>query len=118
MKHLNEKNFVDKETLKAYDGIELMEVIEELLFFKGVDICNSERMAPKKLLEEIALIHYNLKSNPTNKLYVGWVLDRLLLRNNLASDKRTTMFKVPKAIFDKVKAENDKYKSADNQLEE
>jgi hypothetical protein len=116
MKRIDEKNFVDKETLKTYSEINGLEVIEELLLFKGVQIAGANRIVHKKYLDDMALVHYNLKVNATNRLYVGVQLDKYYHRAGLVCDSGRV--KVPKDIYERVKELNDKYKTEANQLDE
>lgn len=116
MKRIEEKNFVEKERVRLYEEIDGLEVIEELLLFKGVEIAGATRVVHKKYLDDMALVHYNLKVNATNRLYVGMQLDRFYKRAGLVCDSGRV--KVPKNIYDRVKVLNDSYKTKDNQLEE
>lgn len=101
MKTVSHQNLVDKETLKRYDDIDGLKVIEEYLLYKGTDDVGNRLFINIKLLEEMALIVYGLKSNSTNKLYVGWYLDKFYKRNNLFGKDRR-LIKIPEDIFEKV----------------
>jgi hypothetical protein len=112
----NPQDFVDKETIKAYEEIDGFKVIEELLLNKGVEIAGSTKTVCMKHLERMALITYNFKLNATNKLYVGMKLDKFYLRNCLTTT--SGKIKVPNDIYDRVKKLNDSYKNNHNQQEE
>lgn len=107
MKKIESKNFVEKNLLQTYQEIDGFEVIEQLLLFKGCEFVNNNTVS-KKSLDDMALLVYQLKSNPTNRLYVGLVLDKFYLQNDLVKSGR---IKIPKEIYDKVKAINDSYKN-------
>lgn len=96
-----------KELLKVYEDIDGFEVIKELLFHKGESVCRDLRV-DKKLLDQMALIVYGLKSNPTNKLYVGFALDRFYRRHDLVTPNGSV--KVPVSIYDEVKKINNQYR--------
>lgn len=113
---IDKVNFVEPALIKTYQEINGFDVIEELLLFKGVEIAGSARAVHKKYLDDAALILYGLKVNATNLLYVGMQLDKFYQRNGLVCDSGRV--KVPKDIYDKVKALNDSYKTKDNQIEE
>lgn len=107
LRSISDRDRVNKETLDVYENIDGFEVIKELLLHKGEDICKDMRVNIK-YLEQMALIVYGLKVNPTNKLYVGYALDRFYRRKDLVTPGGR--IKVPVQIFDEVKALNDKYR--------
>lgn len=107
-KKIDAKNFVEKNLLNVYQEVDGFYVIENLLLFKGCDIAGATKCVYKKHLDQIALLVYNLKSNPTNKLYVGLVLDRFYLENDLVTS--SGKIRVPTSIYEKVKAINNQYK--------
>ena len=112
MKTIENKEIADKELLNVYDNIDGLLVIEELLLHKGEDYVISEMRVQKKLLEDMALIVYGLKSSQTNRLYVGFALDRYYKRADLVAPNGT--IKVPIKIYEKVKTINDKYRNHAN----
>ena len=109
MKTIDHKEFVDTRTLKTYDEIDGLKVIEELLLTKGEAIAGATRCVLLKHLEEMALVVYNLKSSATNKLYVGMRLDKFYLRNGMVTS--SGKIKVPADIYDRVKEINDSYRT-------
>jgi hypothetical protein len=115
MKATNEKDIVDKKTLKLYDDINGLDVIRELLLFKGVEICGDDpdKFVNIRDLEYSAHILYGLKVNATNKLYVGFYLDKFYKRAGLRLDR--SYVKVPNSIYNEIKELNDSYKNASNQ---
>lgn len=112
MKTVDKKNIVDAETLKVYDDIDGFKVIEEYLLFKGTD--NLADKKPRQIhisgLEHAAHIAYGLKVNTTNKLYVGWHLDKFYKRAQLINAKEPKLIIVPDDIFERVHALHLKYK--------
>lgn len=116
MKAINDTDRVDEQTLKTYQEINGLDVIEELLLFKGVGIAGSIRTVHKKYLDDTALALYNLKVNATNRLYVGLQLDRFYLRSGLVCD--SGRIRVPNDIYNRVKKLNDSYKTEKNQIDE
>lgn len=115
-KKVNTKDFVEKDLIKTYEEIDGLTVIEELLLFKGCEIAGATKIVHKKYLDDMALIVYNLKVNPTNRLYVGMQLDKFYLRNDLVCDSGRV--KVPVEIYNRVKTLNDSYKNKQNQIDE
>jgi len=116
MKSIKTNDFVEADILKTYEEINGLDVIEELLLFKGIEIAGAVRVVHKKYLDDMAIVLYNLKVNATNRLYVGTQLDKFYHRAGLVCDSGRV--KVPKDIYDKVKALNDSYKTKENQLDE
>lgn len=116
MKPVNKNDLVDSETIKLYSEIDGLKVIEEALLFKGEQIAGEKMCVSDKLLIDTALVTYGLKSNATNKLYVGLHLDRIYRRLGLSIG--TGKVKVPKPIYDRVKELNDSYRTKDNQIDE
>lgn len=112
-KKINNNDFVKENIIEAYQEIDGFNVIEELLLFKGVDIAGATKSVDKKHLDDIALVVYNLESNSTNRLYVGMILDKFYLRNNLVCS--SGKIRVPANIYDRVKKLNDSYKTKANQ---
>lgn len=104
---INSKDRLDSADAEFYEQIDGLVVIEELLWFKGTGVVKSDGTVPIKLLEEAAHIHYRLKCGATNKLYVGWYLDRFYKRNGL--QKSGQFIFVPKEILAKVKEGEAKY---------
>lgn len=104
--NITERNKAPKELIKVYEDINGIEVIRELLLHKGISVCNDLRV-DKRLLDQMALIVYGLKSNPTNKLYVGFALDRFYRRNDLVTPNGS--IKVPVKIYDEVEKANSVY---------
>ena len=104
--NITDRNKAPKELIKIYEDIDGIEVIRELLLHKGVGVCNDLRVS-KRMLDEMALIVYGLKSNPTNKLYVGFALDRFYKRNGLVTPNGS--IKVPVIIYDEVEKINSVY---------
>lgn len=111
MKEIAAKNRVDKETLQKYDDINIFDAIRETLLCKGESVCSKDMFIPKSLVEDSVLYLYDLKSNPTNRLYVGMTIDRQCIQNDLCCEKNSKFVKVPKEIYDEVKAINDSYRS-------
>lgn len=108
-KPINQKDILPVEQILSYQQISALEVIEELLLFKGLEIAGETRSVNKKLLDDMALVHYNLKVNSTNKLYVGLHLDRSFLKLGLmlANGK----IKVPMEIWEKVRGIHATYRT-------
>lgn len=107
---INDKDRISTEEAKFYSEIDGLVVIEELLHFKGLDVVDQKNTVSLKRLEEVAHIHYRLKCGATNKLYVGYFLDRFYRRHELkVSGERVS---VPQDILDKVKAEEARFKAA------
>ena len=111
-KTIANSNFVPATEIKKYQDINGLEVIEELLLFKGVEIAGASKIVNKKYLDDMALVHYNLKVNATNRLYVGVHLDRFYLRHGLVCD--SGKIRVPVDIYNRVKQLNDSYKTEQN----
>lgn len=105
--NISDRNRTDKELLKVYEDIDGVEVIKELLLHKGESVCRDLKV-DKKLLDQMALIVYGLKSNPTNKLYVGFALDRFYRRHDLVTPNGN--IKVPVSIYDEVERINNQYR--------
>ncbi len=116
MKPTQEKNFVDKRTIKLFDEINGLKVIEEYLLYKGTDHVRNSRLVHISHLEKMAHIEYELKVNATNKLYVGWYLDRYFRHNDLFG--KDGYVKIPTDIFERVDALHKQFKTHDNQMEE
>lgn len=106
---INAADRITPEDVKFYSEIDGLVVIEELLHFKGLDVLDQKNTVPLKRLEEVAHIHYGLKCGATNKLYVGYFLDRFYRRQGLkVSSERVT---VPQDILDRVKEEEARFKT-------
>lgn len=105
---VDKNNFVTPEQIKAYEQIDGLKVIEDLLLFKGVEIAGATKIISAKLLDEMALVSYGLKVNATNKLYVGMNLDKFYRRAGLVCD--SGKIKVPIDIYNRVKELNDSFK--------
>lgn len=116
MKPINDADRVDQQLIKTYSEINGLDVIEELLLFKGIEIAGANRVVHKKYLDDTALALYNLKVNATNRLYVGLHLDRFYLRSGLICD--SGRIRVPNEIYNRVKKLNDSYKTDQNQIED
>ena len=91
-----------------YSEIDGLRVIEELLYFKGMDVIDRENTVSLKMLEDVAHIHYRLKRGATNKLYVGYFLDRYYRRHGLKTSRERVA--VPQDIADKVREEEARYR--------
>jgi len=104
---VSERNRTEKYLIKVYEDIDGYEVIKELLLHKGEDVCKDLRV-DKILLDQMALIVYGLKSNATNKLYVGFALDRFYKRHDLVTPNGS--IKVPVKIYDEVVETNNRYR--------
>lgn len=105
---ITDKDRISVDDAKFYSEIDGLVVIEELLHFKGLEVIDKNKTVSLKSLEDVAHIHYRLKCGATNKLYVGYFLDRFYRRNGLkVSSERV---KVPDAIEEKVKDEESPYK--------
>lgn len=105
-----DKHRVDADTLKIYEGIDGLKVIEDYLLFKGTDNYVHRTIALSKL-EKMAHITYALKVNPTNKLYVGTHLERYYRRADLFTSKG---IRIPEDIFQRVAALYNGFKSKQN----
>lgn len=108
MKPIAPINFVSQEQIRAYEEIDGLKVIEELLLFKGVEIATNGKCVSGKALDDMALVAYGLKVNSTNRLYVGMHLDKFYRRAGLVLSGGK--IRVPADIYDRVKEINDKYK--------
>lgn len=104
---IQSKDKLNPDDVEFYEQIDGLRVIEELLVFKGLGVIRKDNTVPIKLLEEVAHIHYRLKCGATNKLYVGWYLDRFYKRSGLQMSAQ--FIYVPAAILAKVKEEEAKY---------
>lgn len=114
---ISENNFVPKQDIKTFGDIDGLKVIEELLLFKGVDICTTAKSihdkvntVPAKMLDDMALITYGLKVNVTNKLYVGFHLDKFYKRNGLVWHTGAQII-VPNDIYQRVNELNESFKN-------
>lgn len=107
MKLIEDKNKVSSELIKIYEEIDGLLVIEELLLHKGENFAKDLRLQ-RKHIDQMALIVYGLKSNETNKLYVGYSLDRFFRNKDLVTPNG--MIKVPVDIYDKVEKINNQYR--------
>lgn len=105
---VDKNNFVTPEQIKAYEQIDGLKVIEDLLLFKGIEVAGINKVVSAKLLDDMALVSYGLKVNATNKLYVGMNLDKYYRRAGLVCDSGKV--KVPVDIYNRVKELNDSYK--------
>ncbi len=103
---------ISNDDARFYSEIDGLRVIEELLYFKGLEVVDKNGTIPFKLLEDVAHIHYRLKKGATNKLYVGYFLDRYYRRRGLKTS--ATLVSVPREIIDKVKAEELRYQPKEN----
>jgi hypothetical protein len=106
MKAIDEKNKVNKETIRLYDEIDGLKVIEEFLLFKGTE-GYEDLECDVKDLEKMAHMVYGLKVNATNKLYVGWHLHKFLKRNDMLDG---SWVRIPKVIFDKAQKMHNEFK--------
>jgi hypothetical protein len=100
MLEIQERSFVESHLLKKYEDIDGLKVIEEYLLFKGTDDVRETGKVASKKLEETALVFYGLKSNPTNKLFVGFYLEKWYRINGLRTANGSV--KIPQDIFYKV----------------
>ncbi len=105
---VDDKNKVSKELLECYEDIDIFDVIREALLCKGEGVVFDGKIH-KKFLEDSALYLYGLKAGATNRLYVGMILDKLSIQNDLADQKSDKYVKVPKEIYNEVKSINDKF---------
>lgn len=109
-------NRVEPEILRTYEEMDGLKVIEELLLFKGEEICmrhKGQRMVSMDDLEKMAHITYGLKVNASNKLYVGMHLFKYYKRADLLPYDRTGLRSyiiVPEDIFERVKELNDQFR--------
>lgn len=114
MRTIENKDRVDKNTIEKYDQINGHDVIRETLLFKGCEICYeiaSVRYLQKKYLEDTAFYLYGLKVNATNRLYIGYVLDRYWRRNDLQPFDMKGYVIVPEDIYNECKRINESYKN-------
>jgi hypothetical protein len=114
---IKDANRVEPETLRTYEEMDGLKVIEELLLFKGEEICmrhKGQLMVSMDDLEKMAHITYGLKVNASNKLYVAMHLFRYYKRADLIPDDSTVRLRkyiiVPNDIFDRVKELNDQFR--------
>ncbi len=114
---IKDTNRVESETLRTYEEMDGLKVIEELLLFKGEEICmrhKGQRMVSMDALEKMAHITYGLKVNASNKLYVGMHLFRYYKRADLLPDDRAGGMRsyiiVPDDVFDRAKELNDQFR--------
>lgn len=110
-RRIEPKNRVEKEVIETYESIDLFAVIKETLLCRGERVVSGDLYISKSLLEDSALYLYDLKANSTNKLYVGMIIDKLCLRNDLCHEKSDKLVKVPIEIYEEVKTINDKYRN-------
>lgn len=109
MVKIDSKNRLSISEIESYNEIDGFKVIEELLLHKGVEVAGATKSIKNdKLLLDMALVVYGLKSNSNNKLYVGLQLDKFFLKNDLRTWSGSV--KVPTEIYERVKNINDKYK--------
>lgn len=108
---INDKDRSCESMLKYYEDMSVVDIIEETLLARGCGIVSSDMTVSKAELEKTALYLYGLKASATNKLYVGLVIDRCCLQNDLASDKSDKRVRVPEVIYNKCKKINDSFKS-------
>ena len=98
-KKINTNNFVEKQLIETYQSINGLDVIEEFLLFKGVDFVGEAKTISRKFLDDMALVHYNLKVNATNRLYVGMHLDRFYQRECLVCNSGRVNYQQPKGSW-------------------
>lgn len=113
MKTILNQNKVDITTIEKYDEINGHDVIRETLLFKGCEICHDTlylHLIKKKYLEDTAFYLYGLKVNATNRLYIGYTLDRYWRRNDLLPPDVNGYVVVPNDIYNECKKINDSYK--------
>ena len=51
---IDKNNFVTADQLKAYEEIDGLKVIEDLLLFKGVEVAGANKTVSSKLLDDMA----------------------------------------------------------------
>lgn len=106
----NEKHFVDGDTLKVFQEIDGLLVIEELLIFKGLEILRDDKSITRGHLDDMALIVYGLNDNETNRLYISFYLDKFYLQHGLKSARNgINGIHVPIDIYNRVQVLNKKY---------
>lgn len=74
--NITSQSFVPEKLISTYSQIDALRVIKELLKFKGSEIVSASKQVRFKALEDVALIVYGLKSNSTNRLFVGHHLSK------------------------------------------
>jgi hypothetical protein len=102
-KSIKDTDRISASDAQFYSEIDGLKIIEELLYFKGCEVIDRNNTVPLKMLEDVAHIHYRLKRGATNKLYVGYFLDRYYRRNGLIASKERVI--VPQVVMDRVKEE-------------
>ena len=110
MKKIEDKDRVDDKTLQTYEEMNLDDIIRETLLCKGEQVVTDDGCIRKSCLEDTALWLYGLKSNATNKLYVGLNIDRMCQRTGLCHEKTDKLVRVPMDIYNEAKAINDSYR--------
>jgi hypothetical protein len=95
------------------EEIDGYKVIEEFLLTKGEQVVSQEMKIPFKPLIDFGLIIYGKKANATNKLAMKFDLERFFMRkcSSELSGVETRSVKVPKEIYERVKAMNDQYRT-------
>lgn len=111
-KVINKKDFVSSEVIKTYQEIDWFLVMKELLMCKGDDFLYKETEINKKQIEEMCIFVYGLKSNSTNKLYVGVSLDKFFRNDNSAT--RSNYVKIPQYLIDEVNEMNKQFRETIN----
>lgn len=101
MQTIKNSDKVDDESLKFYEGIDGLFVIEEFLKFKGVKLLTGNPVVAMKQIEDMALIAYSLKPNATNKLYALHHLHKSLRKHGLIMDSGRV--KIPLNLYQKYK---------------
>ncbi len=113
---LKPKDFVEPSTLKTLKEIDGMVVLEEYLLFKGTDHIKEFRVHIGHL-EDMAHVHYGLKVNATNELYVAAYLTKFYKRANMFIEQ-SSQIRIPKDMFERIDTLHKSYKTKDNQQEE
>lgn len=104
-------------TEEKFPIIDGLDVIEGYMLYKGETVAWEHKDSGGKMgvdfkpLIEVALVHYNLKVNATNKLKVRFDLEKYFMRRNMMKDG-CVLFS--KDLYVKVAAINDKYRNENN----
>jgi len=99
---------IDKEKFPVIDGLD---VIEQYMLFKGEHVAfeheNKMRVAFKPLIE-MAIVHYGLKLNATNKLKVRFDLEKFFMRRGMMFQE---VVEFPKQLYVRVAEINNEFRS-------
>lgn len=100
---------IDENTLKCYEDIDALSVIEQYLLFKGERQYKESMRVGVNCLIEVGLLHYSLKYNATNKRAMKWYIIRHLQRINMLDKNEQAI--IPKEVFDKVEEINNRFRT-------